>query len=64
MIVHTVVRVVLASPFWECVENEIKCQIIIDLIQRRCLLLFYIRITFRVRAAIHVLIENVYATNK
>ena len=52
------------SLFWVGEESEIKCRTIIDLIQQRCLLLFYIRITFCAQNVIHVVMENVSATNK
>ena len=56
--------VVLAPPIWECEEIETKRRTIIDLIQRRCLFLFYIRIIFIFHAVIRVVMENISAANK
>ena len=60
----TVVRIALAPPFWECEETEIKSWTIIDLIQRRYLFLFDIRIILIVHSVIHLVMENISATNK
>ena len=62
--IHAKVWVVLAPEFWECEENEIKCRTIIDLIQRRWLFLFYIRIACSLHAVFYAVIEKLSTINK